>query len=257
MLVCYPERNINFYCTLQVYNTPEHIKIMELLLLNGDWQVKLPEFESAPALPPRKSSRIAPMAIVSPQPHVAPFNAVAPLPQKPVQQQQVQECLYNVAMNNLSLANVNLAAKPLPVRELVKQASQKPIPILPTMPLTPSAAASKKENYNLSDAEWYWGNISRDDVREKLMDTRDGAFLVRDAINGLGKLEKFRKHSSQSSLIGFLLLFFRRIHFDPEERWNGSCNQNIPQQRPLRVPERRMHIQLCRCTHQSPSYTFA
>jgi phosphoinositide-3-kinase regulatory subunit alpha/beta/delta len=162
---------------------------MELLLLNGDWQVKLPEFESAPALPPRKSSRIAPMAIVSPQPHVAPFNPVAPLPLKPVQQQQVQECLYNVAMNSPTLSNItNLASKPLPVQNLVKQASQKPIPFLPnSMPLTPSAASSKKENYNLSDAEWYWGNISRDEVKEKLMDTRDGTFLVRDAISGFGE----------------------------------------------------------------------
>lgn len=44
-------------CRQVVHNTEAHIRIMEMLLLHCDWNERLPEFASAPQLPPRKVSR--------------------------------------------------------------------------------------------------------------------------------------------------------------------------------------------------------
>ncbi|CAH1153755.1 unnamed protein product [Phaedon cochleariae] len=115
-----------------VYNTQAHNRIVELLLLYCDWGEKLPEFASAPAIPPRKVSRMG--------------------------------------------SNV--------YHTMVEREKEK------------SNAMT-----TLQDAEWYWGDIKREEVNDVLNDTVDGTFLVRDASSKCGEYTLTLRKGGANKLI--------------------------------------------------------
>lgn len=53
----------------------------------------------------------------------------------------------------------------------------------------------------LEDADWYWGSVTRDEVKEYLKETPDGTFLVRNSIKNSGEYTLTIKKDGSDKLI--------------------------------------------------------
>lgn len=105
-------------------------------------------------------------------------------------------------------------APALPPRKLSQTNRPQPVESLATRLQNPI-----QEPSCIEEAEWYWGDITRDEVQEKLTDMPDGTFLVRNASNKAGEYTLTLRKGGTNKLIK---IYHKNEQFGFSEPYNFS-----------------------------------